>query len=151
MFRIRVITPPVVDEAGWPHAGGEFTLGAERMLFLIDLRHWGVADYQRQWQTALERLAHGTPATALLTGYRGPGDAAHLGWALWREDEWVYVQEQSFLASESVEPFNPQNPDVHVGPRLRATEERLPIREWRTELVHLFATAFRIRLPRYPL
>ena len=32
----------------------------------------------------------------------------------------------------------------------RATEERLPIPEWRTELVHLFATAFRVRLPQFP-
>ena len=67
-----------------------------------------------------------------------------------REDDWVYVQKQSFLPSESVEPFDPQNLDAHVGPRLHATEQRLPIPEWRTELVHLFATAFRIRLPQFP-
>ncbi len=82
--------------------------------------------------------------------YRGPGDTPHFGWALWREESWVYVQEQSFLPSESVEPFDPQNLDAQVGPRLRATEQRLPIQEWRTELVHLFAAAFRIRLPRFP-
>ena len=149
-FRIRVITPPVVDEDGWPHAGGEFTLGAQRLLFILDLRHWRVADYQRQWQTALERLARGAAATALLTGYRGPGDGAHLGWALWREDDWVYVQEQTFLASESGQPFDPWHPDPHVGSRLRATEHRLPSPEWRTELVHLLATALGIRLPRFP-
>ena len=148
MFRIRVVTPPVTDEAGWPHAGGEFTLGAQRLLFLLDLSHWRVADYQRQWQTALERLARGAAATALLTRYSGP-DAAHLGWALWREDDWVYVQEQSFLASELAQPFDPFNPDPHVGSRLRTAEHRLPIPEWRTELVHLLATAFRIRLPGY--
>jgi hypothetical protein len=149
-FRIRVITPPVVDEEGWPHAGGEFTLGAGRLIFLVDLSHWGVADYQRQWQAALDRMARGTPATALLTAYRGPGDTPHRGWALWREDSWIYIQKQSFLPSESVEPFDPQNLDANLGPRLRATEHGLPIPEWRTELVQLLATAFRIRLPQFP-
>ncbi len=149
-FRIRFLTPPVIDETGWPHAGGVFALGVERLFFVADLRHWGVADYQRQWQAALDRMARGTPATALLTAYRGPGDTPHRGWALWREADWVYVQKQSFHPSDSVEPFDPHNLDAHVGPRLRATEQRLPIPEWRTELGHFFANAFRIRLPQFP-
>jgi hypothetical protein len=150
MFRIRIVTPAVMSDAGHPHAGGEFALGADRLLFLADLRYWGVADYQLQWQSALERLAYGAPATALFTAYRGPAESSHVAWALWREDDWVYVQEQMFLSTELGPSFDPWSPDAHVGPRVPASAEGLPIAEWRTELVHLLATAFRINLPRYP-
>jgi CdiI N-terminal domain len=150
MFRIRIVTPAVMSDAGHPHAGGEFALGADRLLFLADLRYWGVADYQLQWQSALERLAYGAPATALFTAYRGPAESSHVAWALWREDDWVYVQEQMFLSTELGPSFDPWSPDAHVGARVPASAEGLPIAEWRTELVHLLATAFRINPPRYP-
>jgi CdiI N-terminal domain len=150
MFRIRIVTPAVMSDAGHPHAGGEFILGAERLLFLADLRYWSVADYQRQWQAALERLAYGAPASALFTAYRGTEESAHVAWAVWREDDSVYVQEQTFLPAELDPTFDPWSPDAHVGPRIPASAEGLPIPEYRTELVHLLATAFRINLPRYP-
>ncbi len=150
MFQIRVVTPAVVDETGRHLAGGAFTLGHQRLLFLVDLGHWGVADYQRQWHTALERLARGALATALFTAYRGPDGGSHVAWALWREGDWVYVQEQIFLPAELPAALDPWNPDSHVGRRLKATEQELPIAEWRTELVNLFASVFHIRFPFLP-
>ena len=149
-FRIRVVTPSVVDEDGDPHAAGEFTFGHARLFFRVDLRRWGVANYEAQWKSAVERLVRGAAATAMLTSYRGPGDVTHIGWALWREDNWVYAQKQSFCPVELTEPFDPWNPDVHVGLRLPVTEEQLPIQEWRADSVHLFAAAFGVRLPHLP-
>ena len=129
--------------------GGEFTLGNDRLFFNVDLTRWGIASYQRQWESAIARLAQGATATALLTAYRGQGETPHLAWALWRENEWLYMQKQTFVPAEFTETFDPWNPDAQIGKRVPATEEGLPIAEWRTKLVHLFATAFGIRIPNY--
>ncbi|HWP70597.1 MAG TPA: hypothetical protein VNM36_05845, partial [Gemmatimonadaceae bacterium] len=72
MFRIRFSTPAVTNEEGWQHAGGEFILDNTRLCFLVDLSHWGMSAYRRQWRRAFERLAEGAPSSALMTAYRGP-------------------------------------------------------------------------------
>ena len=52
MFRIRFSTPAVTNEEGWQHAGGEFILDNTRLCFLVDLSHWGMSAYRRQWRRA---------------------------------------------------------------------------------------------------
>jgi hypothetical protein len=147
MFRVRVFTPSVVDEDGVPHAGAELVLGPERLRFLVDLRYWSIAAYERQWREGLARLLHGAPSTALMTAYRGPGDATHLMWALWRDGGHVYVQEQPVVSAELDAPFNPDDPYAHVGVWLAASRHALPIPEWRVDIAHLFAAALGIRWP----
>ena len=117
MFRVRVFTPPVQNEEGLLQAGGELRLGTERVGFLVDLTHWTVADYERQWKTGTARLLHGCPSSALMTAYRGPGEATHLIWALWREGGFVYAQEHPVVVTELDPPFDPTNPYGHVGER----------------------------------
>ena len=147
MLRIRVLTPPVDIEEGQPRAAGELMVGDARLCFLLDLSHWTVADYERQWREALARLAQGAPSSALMTAYRGPGAVAHAMWALWRNGEHVYVQEHLVLGAELDSPFDPSSPHAHIGERVRAGEHALPIGEWRVEIVHLYAAALRIRWP----
>jgi hypothetical protein len=147
VFRIRFFTPSVLDENGWPHAGGELTLGREQLRFRVDLRYWPMDAYKAQWRTGLARLAHGAPSTALMTAYRGPGEEPHLLWALWREDSHVYVQELSVVAADLEAPFNPADPYAHVGARVPAAQQGLPIAEYRTELMPLLAAYF---FPSFP-
>jgi hypothetical protein len=150
MFRVRVFTPPVVNAEGWPHAGGELRLGTERLRFLVDLRHWSIADYQAQWRAGTARLLHGAPSTALMTAYRGPGDTTHLMWALWRDAGHVYVQEHPVVVTERDAPFDPAEPYAHAGEWIPASQQALPIAEWRVDLVQLYAAALGIRWPLYP-
>lgn len=150
MFQIRVFTPQVIDENGWPHAGGQFVLGDVRLHFLVDLRHWSISAYERQWREGIVRLVHGAPSTALMTAYRGPHDEPHIMWALWRGERYVYVQSQTVLPAELDSPFDPFAPYAHVGERIPSSENGLPISEWRVELTHLYASAFGIRWPIYP-
>jgi hypothetical protein len=147
MFRIRFFTPSVMNEEGWPHAGGELVAGDARMCFLVDLTHWGIADYQHQWRAGISRLLHGAPSTALMTAYRGRGDSAHTMWALWREGGYVYVQGHSVLPADLDAPFDPNEPYEHVGERIPAAELALPIPEWRVALEHLHAALLGIPLP----
>lgn len=150
MFQVRIFTPAVTNEDGWPHAGGELRIGEARLRFLVDLSHWSIAQYERQWRDGIRRLAHGAPSAALMIAYRGESGEAHRVWALWREGDHVYVQEQTVLVAELDAPFDPFDPHGHVGVRVPASEQALPIGEWRGELIHLLATAFGIRWPMYP-
>jgi len=149
MFRIRFFTPSVVNEEGWQHAGGELVVGDARLCFLVDLTHWGIAEYQHQWRAAISRLVQGAPSTALMTAYRGRGDWAHTMWALWREEGYVYVQEHSVLPADLDAPFDPNEPYAHVGERVPAAEHALPIPEWRMAVEHLHAAMLGIRWPKY--
>lgn len=145
MFGIRVFSPPTA--LGVPHAVGELVVGDARRLFSLDLRFWRVADYQRQWKAGLARLLHGAPTTALVTSFRGDGDAPHLMWAIWKEAGFAFVQSHCVLAAELDRRFDPAAPYAHVGARVPATEQALPIAEWRVELEQLFASVMRIRWP----
>jgi len=151
MFEVRVVTPVVTNDEGWRHAAAKLQLGEVRLCFLIDLTHWSVRDYEQQWRDGCARLVAGAPSSALMTAYRGPGDEPHTMWALWRDDEHIYIQEQTVLPSEVDVPWDPRAPYVHVGVRVPASDQALPISEWRTEIVQLYAAALGIRWPFYPL
>ena len=150
MFRIRFFTPSVMNEDGWQHAGGELVAGDARLCFLVDLTYWRIGDYEGQWRRGIARLTQGAPSTALLTAYRGSRESAHTMWALWREEGYVYIQEHSVLPGDLDAPFDPNEPYAHVGERIPAAQNALPIPEWRVELVHLHAANLGIRWPRYP-
>ena len=145
MFRIRVFSPPLVlDE---PRAVGELVVGDVRRHFSLDLRYWHVSDYERQWKAGLERLVHGASSSALMTAYRGNDDAPHVMWGLWRDASFVYVQPHCVLPWELGQPFDPAEPYAHLGARIPASEQELPIPEWRINLEQLFASVMRIRWP----
>ena len=145
MFGIRVFSPPTA--LGVPRAVGELVVGDARRLFSLDLRFWRVADYQRQWKAGLARLLHGAPSTALMTSFRGDDDGPHLMWAMWKEAGFAFVQPHCVLTAELDRGFDPMAPYEHVGARVPATEQALPIAEWRVELEQLFASVMRIRWP----
>ena len=147
MFRIRAVTPRLIDESGAPYALGELRVGNSSAHFLIDLSFYSIADYERQWHSALRHLMHGSRSTGLLTAYRGREGTSHKLWALWQDDEYVHVQEQSVVASELGAPFDPAETHLHVGDHIPATDNALPMREWRIESAAVFAAALGIRWP----
>jgi hypothetical protein len=150
MFQIRVLTPPIPNQDGCLHAGAELRLGGERFGFLVDLSHWQIANYERQWRDATKRLLHGAPSTGLMTAYRGPGEVAHLMWGFWRDADCVYVQQHSVLGGELDASFDPHAPYAHLGERIPTSSHRLPIPEWRVDLVAVYAAAMGLRWPFYP-
>jgi hypothetical protein len=147
MFSIRFFTPAVVNEAGWPHAGAELVVGDGRVCFLVDLSYWSIPAYQHQWREGISRLVQGAQTTALMSAYRGRGESAHVMWALWRDNGHVYVQEQSVVPADLEVPFDPDDPYVHVGDRIPASENALPIPEWRCDIEHVHAANLGIRWP----
>jgi hypothetical protein len=147
MFRVHVFTPPVQNEDGLLQAGGELRLGNQRVGFVVDLSHWTVSDYERQWKEGVARLLHGATKSALMTSYRGPGEATHHIWALWREGGFVYAQEHPVVVTALDPPFDPMDPYGHVGERIATSVLNLPIPEWQVDLVQVYADAMGIRWP----
>ena len=147
MFRIHVFSPPLADELYGPHAGGELVVGTTRLVFRLDLSHWRTADYERQWKAGLARLVHGASTSALMTAFRGNGDAPHMMFALWREGRDVYVQPHCVLPAEIAARFDPFAPYVHVEARIPAMEQSLPMRECRVEIEQLLTSALGIKWP----
>jgi hypothetical protein len=147
MFHIRVLTAPVALATDVPTAVGELVVDGARSVFPLDLGHWRVEDYQRQWRDGLRRLLHGAPSSLLMSAYRGPHGDAHLMWALWRETTSVYVQPHCVAASDLETAFDLDAAYEHIGVRVPAREQVLPIGEWRVGVEHLFASALQLRWP----
>lgn len=125
-------------------------LGETSLRFIVDLTSWQIADYEQQWRSAINRLAHGTTSSALMVAYRGADADFHQMYTLWRDDDYVYVQEQVVLTAELDEPFDPACPYAHVGTRIDPAEAGLPMPEWRLSLLHVLAAAFGFRWPLNP-
>ena len=147
MFGIRVCSPSVINVDGWPQAGCELSLGGERFVFVIDLSHWSVIEYERQWREGMKRILHGAPSSALMTAYGGPNGPTHHMWGLWRDDGHLFVQQHSVVNGEVDTPFNPQDPYEHLGQRIASSRYELPIPEWRVDLIDIYAAAMGIRWP----
>jgi hypothetical protein len=148
VFGIRVWSPAVTNADGWLHAGGELRLGGASLRFIVDLTDWRIADYERQWRSAIDRIARGAGTGALLTTYGGES-RPHRMLTLWREDAVVYIQDQVVVAADLDAPFDPWRPDDHVGPRM-TPERGVPLPEWRADFTDIVAAAFGLRLPGFP-
>lgn len=61
-----------------------------------------------------------------------------------------YAQAHTVLPAELDSPFDPTAPHLRIRERIPASDNALPIPEWRVELVHLIATSLGIRWPIYP-
>ena len=147
MFSIRVFAPPAPFDTDLSQVTGTLIVGDARLGFRLDLRRWRVSDYQYQWKAGIDRLARGAASSALMTAYRDDDPAPHLMWALWRDAGRIHVQPHCVLPSELTARFNPFDPYAHIGSRIPATEESLPIPEWSVDLDRFLAAALHIRWP----
>jgi len=147
VFAIQIVTPVVTDAEGQRHAGGLLAIGQARLPFLLECSHWTPSAYEYQWKAGIQRIAEGERSSALLTAYRGGGDAPHTLWAMWRDFDHVYVQARTVRAVAFGDPFDPSDPYPHVPPRMPVCEYTPPATQWRIELESFFASAFGLRVP----
>jgi hypothetical protein len=144
MFDIRVSTPSVTTKDGVKQTEAELRLGNDGFIFAIDLRHWPISEYKRQWREGIWRILEGAQSSALMTAYTGPGGHVHHMWALWREGTGLYVQQHAVVSAELDHPFVPHNPYAYIGTRIEASKHGLPIPEWRIALSDIYAAAKKI-------
>jgi hypothetical protein len=129
VFDIELIGHPTGEGEGlfnW----GRLTLGHFREEFQAPLYEWAPGDYAAHWLASAERLVAGASVAVFLTHMVRPDAAYHLGWPAWREGDAVYVQERLFLAEQLRGPFDPENAEVHAGPRLELSPVGKRISQW---------------------
>jgi hypothetical protein len=113
---------------------GRLTLGHFREEFQAPLYDWAPGDYAAHWLESAERLLAGAPVAVFLTHMVRPDAAYHLGWPAWREGDCVYVQERLFVSEQLNGAFDPENAELHAGPRLERSPEGERISQWQVGL-----------------
>jgi hypothetical protein len=113
---------------------GRIRLGEFQDEFQVPLYDWGPGDYVAQWLEAAERLVAGEPAVVFLTHMVHPTAPYHMGWPAWREGDQVLVQERLFVAEQLAGPFDPEHPEVHLGPRREVSDEGIRVSQWAVTL-----------------
>jgi hypothetical protein len=113
---------------------GRITLGRFTDEFQAPLYDWAPGDYTAHWLEAAGRLAKDAPVAVFLTHMVHPAAEYHLGWIAWREGERILVQERLFLREQLSGDFDPDNPEVHAGPRQEISAEGERISQWEVGL-----------------
>lgn len=136
MFNIELLGRPEGQGDGlfnW----GRLTLGRFQEEFQAPLYDWAPGDYAAHWLESAQRLLRGSPVAVFLTHMARPDAAYHVGWPAWRQGDRVYVQERLFLRERLTGTFDPEFPEVHVGPRQELSEEGIRICQWEVAVRHL--------------
>lgn len=137
VFYIGFTSAARTDVEGWRHAVGALTLGSGTESFQSDLGAWSMEDYERQWREAIARVLSGSPSSALITSYRGPGADFHFVWPFWRDGATVVFQQRLLFTGEHAEPFDPSRVYEIVGERVTIDEDGQRVSEWVVPLGHL--------------
>src|SRR5690348_10784185 len=104
-------------------AYGEIRIGSFRERFQSDLSFWNRADYERQWRNASSRIQHAERA-AMITSMGDPSTANFIRWwVMYREDEKIFLQEQTLFLEELSAPFDPEAAEHFVRPRQTVSED----------------------------
>jgi hypothetical protein len=118
------------DIIGHLHVGSRTREG-----FFSHTGYWAEEDYERSWVANLRAIAdHPRSSAALLTDVAGPGRTGHLLlYALYREDDRVYVRENLFIASWLPGDFDPAEPGRLIESRADHADDSQPM-EWTTSI-----------------
>jgi len=144
MFEILLTDEQVTEPASGTSTKAESVYGNihvedYRETFITDLSYWNRAEYEQHWITALQRLLGNATQSALITSIvpppKEPTDEDFLvWWPLYRERDFVYVQNQLLFFRQLSRPFSPERPWDSVGPRRTVNPEGLEISEWTTTI-----------------
>lgn len=149
VFDIKLIGQP--EGAGERlFSWGRITLGHFQDEFQAPLYDWAPGDYAAHWLASAERLVAGAPVAVFLTHMMGPDAAYYVGWPAWRDGDRVWVQERLFLREQLNGAFDPEYPEVHVGPRQELSPEGARISQWHVRLPDVAAFVERQRRSSLP-
>jgi hypothetical protein len=129
---------------------GRLTLGTLHEEFQAPLYEWAPGDYAAHWLESAQRILAGSPVAVFLTHMVRPDAPYHIGWPAWQVGDRVYVQERLFVREQLTGPFDPEFPEVHVGPRQGVSGEGHPVAEWEIALRDLAAFVERRRGSQVP-
>ena len=149
-FAISFMNLPLVktyDDYSTMAAKGLIVLGDSSEEFLANLGDWSQEDYQSQWRDSIHSLVDGGNKAVLITTYSSPVIASHLEWwALYREGEDIFVQNQLLFFEGIEDRFRPSQAVQFLKERETENEEGVSISEWKISMGDLrdFATQLAI-------
>lgn len=110
---------------------GEITLDDFVESFESWLTFWNVDQYENQWREGIHRLLEGAPKSCLITSIAEP-KYEHFGawWKLYRDGEYVVVQNQLLLSMVLGNNFNSGNPYEFIPDRSSFSEDGVAVSEW---------------------
>ncbi|MDR3747961.1 MAG: hypothetical protein P4M04_07400 [Acidobacteriota bacterium] len=119
-------------------ARGLIVLGDSAEEFLANLGEWTQAKYREQWRGSIQSLLEGEGRAVLITTFSNPSTASHLEWwALYREGEDVFVQNQLLFFDDIEGEFDESRAVDFLRARETVTEEGRPISEWSVSMEDL--------------
>lgn len=111
---------------------GEIALDDLVESFETWLTFWDTDQYENQWREGIHRLLEGAPRSCLITSISDPNcEWFGVWWKLYREGEYVVVQNQLLLSKVPGCNFNSKNPYEFIPDRSSFSEDGVPVSEWR--------------------
>jgi CdiI N-terminal domain len=139
MFKIFTTNEsvPESDTGGAPIVYGKIVIDSFCETFTASLSSWTREQYDRHWNTALERLIDGADRSALITSYieppteAGPNDFL-VWWPLYRDGDTVYVQNHLLFFGKLKAQFLLERSWESLSDRQVMNDEGQKISEWVT-------------------
>jgi CdiI N-terminal domain len=127
-----------VDFASVPQAGtaaplavGSIRINSFEESFQADLSYWSAQDYQRSWRQQLLRAVSRRTDSCVITSISDPATANFIEWwLLYPRGEKVAVQNHVLLLQDLAEPFDPQQPERHIPPLERVSDDGVVLSTW---------------------
>jgi hypothetical protein len=135
---------PELQEDDWHGLWARTTLGAYEERFLAPVDHFPRAAYERQWLEAAERLLGASDRTGFFTSFY------QFWWAMWREGETVYVQQELIIPERYPGPTDGRAPYEIIEDRYTVSEDGYHISEWQIHLDDIRDFVARRRAPASP-
>ena len=137
-FSIEFLDEPLLypfDDVETPAAPGVLIMGNAKEGFYSSLYDWKKQQYESQWQRAIRVLLSESSKAALIVEYLSPEVASHLEWwAMYREGETVYLQNQLLFYEQLATPFSLDSPFASLHDRATIDPEGTSISEWSVSL-----------------
>jgi len=115
MFSVEFIASPAIEN-GELCQRGRITLGDFSEQFISPIVFWKVADYERHWREAAQRLLGGTERSCFVTAmYASPADGVIFMWPAYRRGEDVFLQHRLLLPQHVIGDFDSSDPYAQVG------------------------------------
>ena len=119
---------------------GIITIGGFREGFLSLQSFWNAAQYESHWRTAIGRILNSDVTSCLITSIADPSQTQLLfWWPLYREGNYIYLQNGILFFAQSQLPFDPDDPFASVPPRTMIDDDGRRILEWKLNVRDLEA------------
>lgn len=106
--------------------------------FVAPIEQWMLDDYNQQWKTAVTRIIKGAIKDYFMASMRDPEKSDFVSvYAMYREEERVYVQNQIIICSGNEEIIRSGDLSSLVNDREIETDDGERISEWETSIEDL--------------